>query len=157
MPKGAKKRDANVMKGKLENKVDNKTYTPATQAPMFSDVADDWLKSKVSIRENTREGYRGHIENHLKPQFKAYKINQLTFAVVERYMFAALKEGVTPPTLKKILTTLSGIMKYALKHRYVDSNPVREIERPTVERNGDQDVELVVLQPGRGTCGPSTG
>jgi integrase len=75
------------------------------------------------------------------------KIGQVTFAVVEKYTVQALKDGVTPATLRKILVTLSGIMKYAMKHRFIDHNPVREVERPKSERESDEDKELIILQP----------
>ena len=38
-------------------------------------------------------------------------------------------------------------MKYAMKHRFIDHNPVREVERPKSEREYDEDKELVILQP----------
>jgi integrase len=110
-------------------------------------VSDDWLNSKINIRDNAKEGYKGHIEKHLKPFFGELKIGQITYAVVEKYVSLALGSNVTPATLRKILTTLSGIMKYAMKHRYIDHNRVRELERPSDEQNGEEDEEMVVLQP----------
>jgi integrase len=147
MPKGSKKKDANIKKGELEKKVQQKIYRAPKNLPLFSDLADDWLNSKLNIRDNTKEGYKGHIDNHLKPAFEDLKIDQITFAVVEKYTVSALQKGTTPATLRKTLTTLSGIMKYAMKHRYIDHNPVREIDRPTDKRDGDQGEELIILQP----------
>jgi len=147
MPKGSTKKDANIKKGELEKSVRRKTYITPKKLPLFPAVADDWLNSKVNIRDNTKEGYKGHIEKHLKPFFKELKASQITYTVVEKYMISTLEKGVTPQTLRKILTTLSGIMKYAMKHRYIDHNPVRELERPADERDGGQDEELIILQP----------
>ena len=129
MPKGSKKRDANIKKGEIEKKIQQKIYTPPKSLPIFSSVAGDWLDSKLGIRDNTKEGYKGHIVNHLAPFFGSLKINQITYTAVEKYTNKALSDGVTPATLRKILTTLSGIMSYAMKHRYIEHNPVRELER----------------------------
>jgi integrase len=38
-------------------------------------------------------------------------------------------------------------MKYAMKHRYIDHNPVREIERPADDTSGEVNGEMRVLQP----------
>lgn len=146
MPKGSSRKDANIKKGELEKDVQRKTYIAPKDLPLFSTVADDWLTSKISIRDNTKRGYKGHIKKHLKPFFGNLNINQITFAVVEKYVAAAGKKGVSPATLRKILTTLSGIMAYAMKHRYIDHNPVREIERPADDRK-DEDGDMLVLQP----------
>lgn len=146
MPKGSSRQDANIKKGELERKIQHKEYRTPKDVPLFVDVAKAWLNSKF-VRESTRENYQGHIENHLKPHFGKMKVGQVTFAEIEQYMIEALKTGVTPPTMRKVLTTLSGIMKYAMKHRYIDHNPVREIERPKDQHEDDQDNELVILQP----------
>jgi integrase len=146
MPKGSSKKDANIKKGELEKKVQKKTYITPKTLPLFSTVADDWLKSKVNIRENTKEGYRGHMETHLKPAFEGMKINQITLAVIEQFRATLLKTGTTVATTKKILSTLSQIMKYAVKHHYQDYNPVRDLERLQTPHNEDEE-DLNILQP----------
>ncbi len=102
MPKGSSRKDANIKKGDLEKKVQQETYKVPKSIPLFPDVADDWLNSKVNIRDNTKEGYKGHIETHLKPFFQGLKVNQITYTVVEKYMISTLEKGVTPATLRKI-------------------------------------------------------
>jgi integrase len=147
MPEGSTKRDANIKKGELEKKVQRKVYAAPKNLPPFSEVASDWLQSKVGIRDSTKSTYAGHIKHHLIPTLGDLKIDQVIFVVIEKHTFKATENGCHPGTLKKVLTTLSGIMKYAMKHRYVDHNPVREVERPKAVREDDQDNELAVLQP----------
>jgi integrase len=146
MPKGSSRKDANVKKGELEKKVQKKTYRAPETMPLFPAVADDWLRSKVNIRDNTREGYQGHIEKHLKPAFEDTKINRITLAVVEQFREALLKNGTTVATTKKILTTLSQIMKYAVKHHYQDYNPITDLERLETPHS-EEDEDLNILQP----------
>jgi len=148
LPKGNTKKDANIKKGELEKSVRRKTYITPKKLPLFPAVAGDWLNNKLNIRDNTKEGYKGHLENHLNPHFGGLKIDQITYTVVEQYVTATLKKGTSPATLRKILVTLSGIMKYAMKHRYIDHNPVREIERPADDTSGEKNGEMSILQPG---------
>ena len=41
-----------------------------------------------------------------------------------------MSKGMNLATLRKILVSLNQIMSYAVRHRYIDSNPVRDVERP---------------------------
>jgi integrase len=146
MPKGSSRKDANIKKGELEKKVQKKNYRAPETLPLFGVVADDWLASKVNVRENTKDSYRGHVEKHLKPAFEGVKIHQITLAVIERFRETLLKKRTTVATTKKILTTLSQIMKYAAKHNYQDYNPVRDLEVLQTPHNED-DEDPNILQP----------
>ncbi len=49
-------------------------------------------------------------------------------------MASALGKGVQPPTLRKLLVTLGGILKYAVRKKLGEYNPVREIEKPKTRK-----------------------
>lgn len=42
-------------------------------------------------------------------------------------------------TLRKILVTLGQILSYAVRHRYIDYNPLREAERPRRQPQIEED------------------
>jgi integrase len=148
MPKGNTRKDANEKMGELERKVRQENYIPSKSVPLFSEVADNWLESKKSeIRHTTHNQYKGHVENHLKPAFELLKVNQVNFDVIERLKAERLKTGVTPPTLSKILTTLGQILTFAVRCRYIDFNPAREVKKPKDDRVGDEQEEMAVFQP----------
>jgi len=148
MPKGSTKKDANIKKGELEKKVRQGAYTPQKEMPLFAEVADSWLASKEpNIRHTTYDQYKGHVENHLKPYLGKSKINLVNFDAIEKFKAERLKNGVTPPTLHKVLTTLGAILKYAVRMRYIDYNPAREIEKPKGKSVYGEKDELVVLTP----------
>jgi integrase len=55
---------------------------------------------------------------------------------------------VTPPTLKKIFTTLSAILTYAVRVRCIDYNPAIYIEKPKGNSvQGEDDGEMSILRP----------
>lgn len=148
MPKGSTRRDANEKMGELERKVRQENYIPPQSVPLFSEVADNWLDSKKSeIRHTTHNQYKGHVGNHLKPAVEYLKITQVSFDVIERFKAERLETGVTPPTLSKILTTLGQVLTYAVRSRYIDFNPAREVKKPKDDRVDDEHEEMAIIQP----------
>lgn len=148
MPKGSTRNEANEKCGELEKKIRQGTYTPVKALPSFATVADNWLASKEpNIRLSTYEQYKGHLENHLKPYFDGAKINHLNFESVEKFKNDSLKKGTTPPTLRKILINLGAILTYAVKMRYIDYNPAREVERPKGNSAHSEKEKMVILKP----------
>jgi integrase len=148
LPKGINKKEANEKLGELEKKIRQGTYTPIKELPNFSNVADNWLVSKKpDIRHSTHRQYKGHVENHLKPYFNRVKINHVNFEAVEKFKKHSLDQGVTVPTLRKILITLGAVLTYAVRMRYIDFNPCREVEKPKGQSAHSDKEEMVILQP----------
>ncbi|HYA02004.1 MAG TPA: site-specific integrase [Syntrophobacteria bacterium] len=106
------------------------------------------------MRHTTHENYTGHVENYLKPFFGKLKVNQVRYEAIETFKRKALngelpaeclKEKVAPSTLRNVLRTLHGIMKYAVKRRYIDHNPVAEVEKPKGKDERDETKEMRTL------------
>ncbi|MFA5528840.1 MAG: N-terminal phage integrase SAM-like domain-containing protein, partial [Peptostreptococcales bacterium] len=53
-----------------------------------SDYMDYWMKeyAEVNLRHNTHLGYRGIIDNHIKPVLGGYKLNSLTPAILQQFV-----------------------------------------------------------------------
>ena len=148
LPEGTTKSEAKKVLRDIEDKIDKGIYIPLRNLPFFSEVADVWLKTKKpNIRHSTYKQYKGHMENHLKPFYENLRINQITYDKVENFISHCLDYNVSIPTLKKIIVNLGAIMTYAVRKRYVDYNPVRDIEKPKGQSEHDEDKELNVLTP----------
>ncbi|MGC2432679.1 MAG: tyrosine-type recombinase/integrase [Desulfobaccales bacterium] len=119
------------------------TFLPIKEVPKFSEVATEWLEYKrAKIRETTWEVYEEHIRNHFD-DLKGFLINRITIAVVESFITKRQAQGMNIGTLRKILITLGQILSYAVKHRYLDFNPLREAERPREQANGREEEDKV--------------
>ncbi len=93
---------------------------------MFSEVAEDWLKfKKPNLRITTWEVCEGHTKNHFE-ELKGFKINLITTATIEKFINTRQKQGMNISTLRKILVTLNQILRYAVRHRYIDHNPLSD-------------------------------
>jgi integrase len=150
MPKGGSRRDANEKCGEIEKQVRHEVFIAPKKMPLLLEVADNWLKAKESnIRHSTFNQYKGHVDNHLKPFFERYMINQVNFDAIEKFKSDRLKHKVTPPTLRKLLITLGQILRYAVRCRYIDFNPMGDVEKPKDLRSDEKKKKMVSLEPER--------
>jgi integrase len=140
MPKKATLKQSKKKLREIEDGIEKGINLPVNQVPKFKEVAEAWLSQKrENVRDHTLTMYDGHVKNHLC-LIHPNKINRITIATVENFISDLRKKGVSLPTIKKILITFGQVMKYAVRHRYVDHNPVSEAERP---RDQGQEKEAV--------------
>jgi len=66
---------------------------------------------------------------------------------VENFISFSYENNVSIPTLRKILVNLGAIMTHACRKRYIDYNPVRDVEKPKGQSEHKEDEELKILNP----------
>jgi len=148
LPEGSTKTDARRVLREIEDKIDKGIFIPQKNLPVFSAVADMWLIAKrPNIRHSTYKQYKGHINNHLKPYFEGRRINRINYDEVEKFISHCFDCEITIPTMKKILVNLGAIMTYAVRKRYIDYNPVREVEKPKGQSEHEEGNGLSILTP----------
>jgi len=132
----------------IEERLENGTFIPQKKMPLFSEVADMWLKTKKpNIRQSTYEQYKGHLENHLKPFYKENRINRINYNKVEKFIAHCIDNDMNILTMKKIIINLGAIMTYAVRMRYVDYNPVRDAEKPKGRSEHEENKGFNILTP----------
>ncbi|MFZ0945288.1 MAG: tyrosine-type recombinase/integrase [Syntrophobacteraceae bacterium] len=145
LPKGTTRDQAKEELRKIELQVAKGIYLPEKRTPAFQEVAEDWIEYKrPNLRENTWEIYEGHVRNHFH-EFNGQKINLITTAKVERYITGRQTSGMHILTLRKVLVTLGQILNYAVRHRYIDHNPLREAERPRDPGEGKKEIVVLTI------------
>jgi integrase len=110
--------------------------TPIT----FEDFARSWLDQVAAAREHrdtTRHDYRGVVENHFVPYFKGMALAEISTAEVQDYVVAKrqAKESLGPRTLNLHISRLHSIFDQARRQRLVQTNPVKDVERPRVPKS----------------------
>ena len=147
LPKGATKGQAKEELRTIEDMLSKGVYLPHTKTPIFSEVAHDWLAhKKLKLRETTWEVYAGHVRNHFS-DLDYLKINRITIASVEKFINDRQAQWMNLGTLRKILVTLGQILSYAVRHKYLDHNPLSEAERPRGQGKEKQDESIRILTP----------
>ena len=132
----------------IEEQISKGAFIPDKKIPLFSDVAKNWIKHKKNnLRHSTWSVYEGHTKNHFSP-LDNLKINRITTAKVEEFIAEKQNAGMHILTLRKILVSLGQIMQYAVRHRYIDYNPVREAEKPRGQgKMKSTDKKIAILNP----------
>ena len=130
MPEGTTKKKARDELRAIEEMVDKRIYMPLKAVPLFSAVGKDWLKyKKQNLRASTLKMYKNHLKYHFD-DINGLKVNRISVAKVEEFITNKQSEGMNLTTLRKIIVTFNQVMNYAVRHRYIDHNPVRDAERP---------------------------
>jgi integrase len=130
MPEGTTKKEADSELDAYKDQVRKGTYVSDKKVPLFTEVAKDWIEYKrPKLRETTWEVYEGHVRNHFH-DLEGLKVNRITITVIEKYITTRQLEGMALGTLRKILVTLGQILSYAVRHKYLDHNPLKQAKRP---------------------------
>ncbi|MEE4355027.1 MAG: tyrosine-type recombinase/integrase [Desulfococcaceae bacterium] len=130
LPEGCTKTKAKEVLREIEDQLSKGVYLPEKKIPTFKEVAADWLEyKKPNVRESTWRKYEGYIRQHFD-EILHIKINRINTARAEKYIIQRQNEGMNLTTLRKLIVTFNQIMNYAVRHNYIDHNPVRDAERP---------------------------
>jgi len=144
---GSTKKQAKELLREIESQIEKGIFIPTKHIPKFSTVAEDWLKyKKPNLRASTWGVCEGHTRNHFK-DLNDTPINRITIATVEKFITDRQKEGTHILTLRKVLVTLNQILAYAVRHRYIDYNPLRDAERPRGKGKSQQTRNIRILNP----------
>jgi integrase len=159
LPEKTTKKKAREELRAIEEQVGRRTFIPIKEIPVFKAVAKEFIEAKQpNLRANTFEVYEGIVKNHFHysdeeahkgVSLDPMKITRITTATVEKYIRARQEEGWNIATLRKSLMVMGQIFNYAVRHRYIDFNPLREAERPRVRghEGENEQKEMKVLTP----------
>lgn len=131
----------------IEDMISKGVFMPLGKTPTFKKVAEAWLEYKKSyLRITTYNVYSGHVENHFS-ELLEIKINRIMTSNIEKWITKRQSEGMNILTLRKIIVTLNQIMAYAVRHKLIDSNPVRDAERPRKSIDDQTGGKIAILTP----------
>jgi len=145
---GTTKSDARKELREIEDRIARRSFMHDKKTPIFSKVAEDWLDyKKPQIRITTWNMYRGLFKLHFCDLLNL-RISTISVATIEKFITKRQAEGMNLNTLRRIICTLNQIMAYAVRHRFIESNPVRDAERPK-KQNGQAcgGVNFISLSP----------
>lgn len=147
LKKGATKAEAKEELRNVEEMISKGVFMPLGKTPLFKDVAEAWLEFKKSyLRETTWEVYQIHVKHHFY-DLDEIKINKIMTPTIEKWITKRQTDGMNISTIRKIIVTLNQIMAYAVRHKLIDSNPVRDAERPRRSIEDKTGGKISVLTP----------
>ena len=145
LKEGTTKKEARQHLREIEEQVGKGLWMPTKNIPTFSKVAEDWLEhKKANVRGSTLKMYRGHLKHHFS-EIDPLQINRITIVTVEKFITDRLEQNMNLTTLRKLIVTFNQTLNYAVRHRYIDYNPVRDAERPRGQ--GKEEEEQIKILP----------
>lgn len=108
---------------------------------LFADYARTWLDDHAKakqLEEETRKGYESMIERHFVPFFGRMDLSYIEAnpELIEKYIRkkgdGQEGEGLSPKTISNHLNLLHEMFKHAIRRRYIRTNPVVGVDRPSV-------------------------
>lgn len=146
LKKGTTKARARDILRDIEIQLAKGLYMPEERIPLFSKVAKDWLEfKKLNVRASTWSCLEGHTRTHFE-ELNSLRVNLITTTLIERWIAKRQQNNMNILTLRKVLVTLGQIMAYAVRHKYLNHNPVRDAERPRTQ-GAVEEKKIKVLTP----------
>ena len=126
------KRDATRAFNEHKVKMDKGTQVMPSEYT-FAQWLDYWYKDIILplIEETTAYGYRGMIENYLKPQLGEIRLQKLTARDIQQYYTWLMGEKkLSPNTVIKHHNLLTNTLNAAERQEYITKNPMRAVSPP---------------------------
>jgi integrase len=132
------KKSADAYRIQVEGQMQSGTYRPDADKVTVMDVCGAFLEHCMGRNRRdermTRKMlvvYRGHVNNHILNReygLGGRRLSQLTARSVHDFRDQMRSAGVTVPTARKILSTLHGVLEYAISQDWVATNAARGVK-----------------------------
>jgi integrase len=96
----------------------------------------DWIRAHGrSVAPSTRVSYEGHIRNHISPLLGGIPVARIIPADVRRLIDELERNGLSPATIGRVVTTLHIALQAAVDERAIPDNATSGVRLPKVERS----------------------
>lgn len=99
-------------------------YHQSTLAMYLTDWLEDYAFRYVAA--NTYCGYKINITKHIIPAIGEIKLRNVTAEMIDDMCASMFDDDYASATVRYVYRTLSVALEHAKKHRYIESNPVRD-------------------------------
>jgi integrase len=130
-----RKKEADEFETTTNWQVRQGTHTADSQSITVAKAGESWLARgrREGLEHSTLKAYGQHLQKHIVPFLGAKRLNQLTRPMIEEYRDTLLDEGRSHAMAKRVLASLSAIVKEAQRLGYVAQNVAQGV---TVKRSG---------------------
>lgn len=138
----ARKKDAEAFLTKAGYEVSQGTHTPDRESITVKQAGENWLArgDRENLEQSTLAMYEQHLRLHIVPFLGAKKLNQLTKPMIEDYRDELLDSGRSRAIVRKILGSLSSLVKEAQRKGFVAQNVAEDV---TAKRSSRDKVKVV--------------
>lgn len=133
----------------LRRRMDRDVVVPTAERRTLAQAGDEYLDHLETVMERKRttiEDYRGYLRVHLEPFFGDRPIDRIDPERVASYLRLKIEQDYASKTIQNQLNFLHGIFAFAVRRRWVATNPVAMVDRPRKNRSARRRIRF--LQPG---------
>jgi integrase len=119
----------------------------------FAEVSEQWFESKRHLRPWTRKAYRSALDAILLPAFGTRRIGAINPEDVATLIRDLERRGLSYSTIENYLLPLSGTLAFAVRRRFIATNPCslltrddrpRQTERRQDHVWNDEEIEALI-------------
>jgi integrase len=137
-----KKKDADAFATKAGYEVSQGIHTPDAVSITVEQAGKNWIArgERERLEQSTLNMYEQHLRLHINPFLGAKRLNQLTKPMIEDYRDDLLDSGRSRAMTRKILGSLSSLVKEAQRKGHVAQNVAEDV---TAKRSSRDKQKIV--------------
>ena len=150
----ATKRQAEAFRSSVEHELRTGTYVDrALGGVAFSEVAREWLLTRVDVTPSSRHTYRSALERHALPRWGEVRLDRITRKALAEW-FTELGYRLSPRSVIAVHRVTSMVLKWAVETDRLVRNPAERLPLPRPVRSKHvylthADVEALACAAGR--------
>jgi integrase len=126
---------ARAAETQIRGEVVQGVHTPTSTSLTVGQAGERWIENgeAAGLQRTTLNGYRAHLEQHIKPFLGSLKLAKLTPATIREFANAMRlgKRGKprTPDMVRRVLVSLGSLLAFAHEHGLVAQNVSRGLRK----------------------------
>lgn len=138
----ARKKDADAFATKAGYEVSQGIHTPDSESITVEQAGKNWLArgEREDLEKSTLDMYEQHLRLHIVPFLGTKRLNQLTKPMIEDYRDELLDSGRSRAMTRKVLGSLSSLVKEAQRKGFVAQNVAEDV---TAKRSSRDKAKIV--------------
>jgi integrase len=144
-----RKKDADAWEARTKVDVADGVHVADRATVTVAEAGALWLEAgeAAGLERTTMDQRRQHLKFHIKPFIGAMKLNKISIAVVRGFQDKLRSSGRSPDMVKRVTTSLSGILSEAQERGLAAQNPIRGRRRSAAEKRHKKRLEVGIDIP----------
>lgn len=107
------------------------THIPDRASKKIKDAGKIWLESTdvLRLRRSTQLQYKSHLEHHVYPFVGNVLLSKFDAGEARKFRDNLYSNGRSDIMIRKVMTTLNGMLSDAVERKFCKSNAVRDMKR----------------------------